>query len=259
MGVDDDEVVPLLDSKQVIIWDREALFVLLVCLGYGSFECLGIRRVFLAERLGYFLDLLSSFVELSDFPSDLPYFVSHLVWYRYLFAHPARNGSCWVGDRLDEYLVASDALHHRWCSPDDELRTRLPVLCHESFVQDADSHVRLLLDYEVLFLIRYHRELVEVVRVEILDSRRPHHHLVLLRDPSQARKTRVHIVRNRGDVFFGQVPIWERFRYQFNKLVVVPFSVLYQQPSELVAESVERFLWNRHFLQVLAEGSPRYD
>src|SRR5947209_16261955 len=156
MGVDDDEVIPLLDSKKVVIWDRESLFVLLVCLGYGSFECLRIRGVFLAERLGYFLDLLSSFVELSDFPPDLPYFVSHLVWYRYLFAHPARYRSCRIGDRLNEYLVASNALHHPRCSPDDELRPGLAVFSYESLVEYAHRRIRLLLDDEVLFFVRYH-------------------------------------------------------------------------------------------------------
>jgi len=37
MGVDDDEVIPLLDSKKVVVRNREALFILFVRLRYGSF------------------------------------------------------------------------------------------------------------------------------------------------------------------------------------------------------------------------------
>jgi hypothetical protein len=37
MGIDDDEVIPLLNSKKLVVWDRESLFVLLISLGNGSF------------------------------------------------------------------------------------------------------------------------------------------------------------------------------------------------------------------------------
>src|SRR5712692_7411627 len=37
VGVDDDEIIPLLNSKEVVVRDRESLFELLVCLRYCSF------------------------------------------------------------------------------------------------------------------------------------------------------------------------------------------------------------------------------
>src|SRR5712691_9464292 len=62
VGVDDNEVIPLLDCEQAIIWDRKALFVLLVCLRYGTFKRLRVRRIFFAQRLSYLLDLFPCFV-----------------------------------------------------------------------------------------------------------------------------------------------------------------------------------------------------
>src|SRR5438552_69959 len=203
------------------------------------------------------MDLLACSVKLSYLPSYRPDFARDLVGDRYFLSHPALYSPCRVGDRLDEDLVPSDTLHHPRCSPYDELRSGLAVLGYECLIKHADGRVCILFDDEVLFLVRYHGELVEVVRVEVFDSRRPHHHLVLLRNPSEAWKTRVHIVRDRCHVFFSQVPVWIRFRYQFNKLVVVPFSVLYQESCKLVAERVEGFLGNRHFLKVLAESPSR--
>ena len=189
MGVDDDEVVPLFDGKQAIIWNREALFVLLVCLRDGSFECFGVRGVLFAKRLSYLFDFFPCFVKLSYFPSYLAYLASDLVRDGYLLAHPARYGSRRVGDWLDEYLVASDTLHHPWRAPNDKFRTWLAVLCHKSFIENADGRVCLLLYDEVLFLVWDHRELIEVVRIEVFDPRRPHDHPVLLRNPSETWKS----------------------------------------------------------------------
>src|SRR6266699_3186591 len=62
VGVDDNEVIPLFDRKQAIICDCESLFVLLVCLRYGTFKRLRVRRIFFAQRLSYFPDLFPCFV-----------------------------------------------------------------------------------------------------------------------------------------------------------------------------------------------------
>src|SRR6266568_5411806 len=62
VGVDDDEVIPLFDRKQVVIWDWEALFVLLVRLRYGTFKRLRVCRIFFAPRLSNFFDLFPCFV-----------------------------------------------------------------------------------------------------------------------------------------------------------------------------------------------------
>src|SRR5438477_3373558 len=204
------------------------------------------------------MDLLACSVKLSYLSSYRSDFARDLVGDRYFLSHPARYSPCRVGDRLDEDLVPSDTLHHPRCSPYTELRAGLAILGYECLIKHADGRVCILFDDEVLFLVRYHGELVEVVRVEVFDSRRPHHHLVLLRNPGEARKTRVHVVRNGSDIVFRHVSIWIRLRYQFNKLVVVPFSVLYQESCKLVAERVERFFRNRHFLQVLTEGPSGY-
>src|SRR6266487_540246 len=110
--------------------------------------------------------------------ADLANLRSNRVWDRYFLADPARDRACRIRYSSDEYLVSPNALHDPRGSTYDELGSRLAVFCDESFVENSHCRLGLLLNNQVLFLIRDHRQFVEVVSVEVLDTRGSHDHLI---------------------------------------------------------------------------------
>src|SRR5215831_561542 len=156
MRVDNDEIIPLLYGQELIGWNGESLFVLFVGLGDRALERFLISGILSAQLLSDALDLLASLVLYSNFLSDLSDFACDLIRHRDFLANPARYCAGRVRDLFYEDLVPPDILHHPGRSADDEFGPRLAVLCHERFVKNSHCRVSLLLDYQVMFLVRNH-------------------------------------------------------------------------------------------------------
>src|SRR5215831_2755634 len=151
-----DIVVPLFDRQQSIARNREAFLALIKGLSQRFAYRLFVSRILLGEVLADLLETLPVTIFLfCDSPhlADLRRYLKR-DWN--LFADPAGNRACRIRYSANEDLVAADTLHHPRGPTDDELSPGLSILSDKRLVQDPDSRVSLLLNHQVLFLIRDH-------------------------------------------------------------------------------------------------------
>src|SRR5689334_15639217 len=156
MRVDDDEIIPLLDSQESVARYGQSLFALIVGFSQRSANRLLISMIRLCKPLANLLETLPLPIFFLCDTSQFSNFRGNLKRYRYLFTDPAGYSACWIRDSSDEDLVSSDTLHHPGGPTNDELRPRLAILGDEGLVKNTDRGFTFLLDDEVLFLVRNH-------------------------------------------------------------------------------------------------------
>ena len=236
--VHDHEIIPLLNSNQLVTWNRHTHFTLGICIRDRSLTRHPVRLIILRDCLRNLRQRPTLFPQLINSPSDQPYLGSNLIRDRYLLSNPAGDCPSWIVHWNDVDLVSSDADHLPSGAPHNELSSRLSMLRDKRLIQYADRAIVRLVDDQVLLLVRNHRELVEVVLVKILDSLRPHQQFVLFRDPGQARKSRVHVPGHGHDIFLCKIPVRIRFREHIHQFIRVPLAILDQQARHLMTQHV---------------------
>src|SRR5208283_1938379 len=127
----------------------------------------------------------------------------------YLVPDPARNGPCGVllGRDVHPVLVyledfpASPRLH--------ELDSDLPVLGYERLVKDANRPITLR-HHQVLLLVGYHREILEIVLEERLEVPGPLDDVVALGEVKQLRVSVPHVGQERLERLDAEGRVWVR-------------------------------------------------